>query len=99
MPGVVVDAKDKAAKRGGFPNPDVYQMLAYCTSLGLNGGHLVYAAGNEAGAHYRIPNAGPSGEGVDVHAVALDLAGTPAELLLQVAALAEGILHRQVASD
>lgn len=99
VPGVVVDAKYKAAKLDGFPNPDVYQMLAYCTSLGLNGGHLVYAAGNEAGAHYRIPNAGPSGEGVDVHAVALDLAGTPTELLRQVGALAEGMLRRPIAID
>lgn len=33
-PGLVVDAKYKAEKVSGFPNPDVYQLLAYCTSLG-----------------------------------------------------------------
>ncbi|GGQ45991.1 hypothetical protein GCM10010216_02630 [Streptomyces flaveolus] len=29
----------------GIPSSDLYQMLAYCTSLGLSFGHLVYAKG------------------------------------------------------
>ncbi|MFN3002980.1 McrC family protein [Mycolicibacterium wolinskyi] len=34
----VVDAKYKAEKPEGFPNADLYQMLAYCTVLGLDEG-------------------------------------------------------------
>lgn len=45
--GLVVDVKYKAEKYGGFPNPDVYQVLAYCSALQLPVGHLVYAKGNE----------------------------------------------------
>ena len=44
----VVDAKYKAVSRDAAgPNPDLYQMLAYCTVLGLHAGHLVYAAGEQ----------------------------------------------------
>jgi len=39
-PGAVVDAKYKAERASGFPNADLYQMLAYCTALGLRDGHL-----------------------------------------------------------
>jgi 5-methylcytosine-specific restriction enzyme subunit McrC len=45
----VVDAKYKAERPEGFPNADLYQMLAYCTVLGLREGHLIYAKGNEDG--------------------------------------------------
>ena len=38
----VIDAKYKAEKVAGYPNADLYQMLAYCTALGLPAGHLVY---------------------------------------------------------
>jgi 5-methylcytosine-specific restriction enzyme subunit McrC len=44
----VVDAKYKAEKPSGFPNADLYQLLAYCTVLGLRVGHLVYAAGTSS---------------------------------------------------
>jgi 5-methylcytosine-specific restriction enzyme subunit McrC len=40
--------KYKAEKPGGFPDADLYQLLAYCTTLRLPVGHLVYAEGNEA---------------------------------------------------
>ena len=39
----VIDAKYKRATHADFPNADAYQMLAYCTALGLRRGHLVYA--------------------------------------------------------
>src|SRR5262249_15283015 len=42
----VADAKYKAEKPDGFPDADLYQMLAYCTALGLPDGHLIYAKGN-----------------------------------------------------
>jgi 5-methylcytosine-specific restriction enzyme subunit McrC len=42
-PQAVIDAKYKRATNTDFPNADAYQMLAYCTALGLRRGHLVYA--------------------------------------------------------
>jgi len=35
----VIDAKYKAEKPAGYPNADLYQLLAYCTVLGLPVGH------------------------------------------------------------
>ncbi len=92
LPGIVVDAKYKAEKPAGFPNADVYQLLAYCTSLGLNRGYLLYAAGNEAGAIYEIRGAGPGGNGVTVQAHTIDLVSRPADLLAQIQALAAAML-------
>ena len=46
-PVAVIDAKYKSEKPAGYPNADLYQLLAYCTVLGLRNGHLVYAKGNE----------------------------------------------------
>lgn len=46
-PVIVADAKYKAKKPAGFPNADLYQLLAYCTVLDLPVGHLVDAKGNE----------------------------------------------------
>jgi len=76
-------AKDRAEKPAGFPQADLYQMLAYCTVLGLRTGHLVYARGGESPARHRVTNA-------DVTLVchALDLDQDPAELLGDVARLA-----------
>ena len=45
-PRAVIDAKYKAEKPAGYPNADLYQMLAYCTALRLSDGHLVYAKGS-----------------------------------------------------
>ena len=87
--GAVVDAKYKAEKPSGFPNADLYQMLAYCTVLGLPEGHLVYAKGNEAVATHAVCNSG-----ITIHQHALDLDTDPADLLEQVARLAGNITHR-----
>ncbi len=56
--GAVIDAKYKAEKPSGFPYADLYQMLAYCTALGLDTGHLVYAKGNEPAVQHQVRNAG-----------------------------------------
>lgn len=40
----VIDAKYKRVQNASYPNADAYQMLAYCTRLGLGEGWLVYAA-------------------------------------------------------
>ncbi|MEU0395792.1 restriction endonuclease [Streptomyces sp. NPDC006208] len=83
-PRAVVDAKYKAEKREGFPDADLYQMLAYCTALGLPDGHLVYAKGNAPHAAHRIRNAS-----ITIHQHALDLDQPPRALLADVQDLAE----------
>lgn len=79
----VVDAKYKAQRYDGFPNADIYQLLAYCTAFGLPLGHLVNAAGNEEPRAYTN-----SAAGVQVVAHCLDLEARPADLVRQVAELA-----------
>lgn len=80
---VVVDAKYKAEKPTGFPNADLYQMLAYCTVLGIDEGHLVYAEGNaDRTSHTTV------GSGVRIRCHTLDLSCRSADLLLQMEDLA-----------
>lgn len=79
----VVDAKYKAERPEGFPNADLYQMLAYCTVLELDEGHLIYAKGNEPVDRHTV-----KGSGVVIHCHALDLSAPPAKLLQQVDYLA-----------
>ena len=86
-PSAVIDAKYKVEKVAGYPNADLYQMLAYCTALGLPVGHLVYAKGNEAEQQLIV-----RGSGVQLHAHALDLELMPAHLLAQVDDVATKIL-------
>ncbi|MFE1173120.1 McrC family protein [Streptomyces sp. NPDC058773] len=80
----VVDAKYKAEKRDGFPDADLYQMLAYCTALGLSEGHLVYAKGNAAHAAHTVRHAG-----IVIHQHALDLDQEPPGLLADIQAVAD----------
>ncbi|MFE3769604.1 McrC family protein [Streptomyces sp. NPDC059122] len=82
-PLAVADAKYKAEKRGGYPDADLYQMLAYCTALGLPEGHLVYAKGNAPHASHRVRHAG-----IVLHQHALDLDQQPERLLSDIAAVA-----------
>ncbi|HEX5533515.1 MAG TPA: hypothetical protein VFX33_07220 [Actinomycetales bacterium] len=82
-PRAVADAKYKAEKRGGYPDADLYQMLAYCTALGLGEGHLVYAKGNASHAAHRVRHAG-----ILIHQHALDLDQEPAGLLADVGEVA-----------
>jgi len=84
----VVDAKYKAERPDGFPNADLYQMLAYCTVLGLSEGHLIYAKGNEEGRTHMVQKAG-----ITIHCRALDLGLDPATLLRQVDQMARAVAH------
>jgi 5-methylcytosine-specific restriction enzyme subunit McrC len=83
VPAAVIDAKYKAEKPSGFPDADLYQMLAYCTAMRLGDGHLVYAKGNEVEVSHTVRNAG-----VRIHGHTLDLAAPPADLMAQVDHLA-----------
>lgn len=80
---VVVDAKYKAEKPAGFPQADLYQMLAYCTVLGLREGHLVYAQGTEPAISHEIV-----GADLTIHCHTLDLDQRPEAVLEQTAELA-----------
>jgi 5-methylcytosine-specific restriction enzyme subunit McrC len=82
-PIAVIDAKYKAERPQGFPDADLYQLLAYCTAMGLPDGHLVYARGNERETRHTVRNAA-----VVIHAHTLDLSEPPQELLRQVDELA-----------
>jgi 5-methylcytosine-specific restriction enzyme subunit McrC len=82
----VVDAKYKSEKPAGYPNADLYQLLAYCTVLGLDRGHLVYAKGNEEPAHHLVRRSG-----IEIVCHAVDLDGEPAALLDQMRDLASHI--------
>ncbi|MCX5040581.1 MULTISPECIES: McrC family protein [Streptomyces] len=86
IPCAVVDAKYKAEKRGGYPDSDLYQMLAYCTALGLREGHLVYAKGNAPHVSHQVRHAG-----ILIHQHALDLDQDPAGLLADIGRVARRI--------
>ncbi|MDI9628230.1 MAG: restriction endonuclease [Acidobacteriota bacterium] len=87
-PRIVVDAKYKAEKPSGFPQADLYQMLAYCTVLGLPEGHLVYAKGNEDAHEHVVRRAG-----VRIVTHALDLDVQPAELLATMATMVNALIR------
>jgi len=83
----VADAKYKSEKPSGYPNADLYQLLAYCTVLNLKVGHLIYAAGNEDPAHHIV-----RGAGVEIICHAMDLSQTPAALLVGIQAIADSLI-------
>jgi 5-methylcytosine-specific restriction enzyme subunit McrC len=93
VPVAVVDAKYKAESPAGYPNADLYQLLAYCTALGLRHGHLVYAKGDAEPAHHAV-----RGSGIEIHCHALDLDTKPTVLLGQVSALANDMAEYSAAS-
>jgi 5-methylcytosine-specific restriction enzyme subunit McrC len=82
-PFAVVDAKYKT---GDTPQQDLYQMLAYCTAMGLNRAYLVYASKAETHTHV-ITGTG----GVQIVEAALDLSASPEGLRAQIIALAREI--------
>jgi 5-methylcytosine-specific restriction enzyme subunit McrC len=86
VPAAVIDAKYKAESLGRVPNEDLYQLLAYCTVLGLQHGHLVYAKGDVEPVRHTVRRSG-----VEIHCHALDLAAEPSVLLRQVEELADAI--------
>jgi len=85
-PVAVADAKYKAEQPDGYPNADLYQMLAYCTALGLPRGHLIYAHGAGEPATHTVREAG-----IEIIAHVLDLDAGPAALLAQIHDLASAL--------
>ena len=91
-PTAVIDAKYKAEKPSGYPNADLYQMLAYSTVSGLERGYLVYAKGNEPEARHRV-----TGTAIEISQHALDLDEEPGGLLAQIDRLAAVIVAASAA--
>ncbi len=89
----VVDAKYKAERPAGYPNADLYQLLAYCTVLGLRNGHLVYAKGNEIAARHVVRSSG-----IEIRCHAIDLDQEPEQLLAQMHDLARLIASTRLVS-
>ena len=85
-PVAVIDAKYKSEKPAGYPNADLYQLLAYCTVLGLRNGHLVYASGNEEPARHVVRHSG-----IEIYCHAIDLGQEPRLLLAQMRELADRV--------
>jgi 5-methylcytosine-specific restriction enzyme subunit McrC len=88
-PVAVVDAKYKVERPKRFPEADIYQMLAYCSTLGLEEGHLIYAQGNGPVKTHKLVRSG-----ITIHCRALDLGASPTELLHQIDDVARTILNR-----
>ena len=90
----VGDAKYKRLDVAGFQQPDIYQMLAYCTASGLPWGLLIYAAGEaEPGIHH-VRNATKA-----IEVSILDVSGTPEETLGGVRRIAQRIRAMTLGSE
>jgi 5-methylcytosine-specific restriction enzyme subunit McrC len=83
----VVDAKYKAEKPKSYLNADLYQMLAYCTVLGLSRGHLVYAKGNEVPARHVVRQVN-----TEIICHTIDLNQPPDQLISQMEALGDVVV-------
>lgn len=84
-PAAVFDAKYKRVQDMNRPHGDLYQMLAYCTALGLPEGHLVYASGDAYNVHI-VREAGTR-----LRTWVLDLSRSTAEILEQVDRIANTV--------
>jgi 5-methylcytosine-specific restriction enzyme subunit McrC len=84
----VIDAKYKRLLPSGPRPEDLYQMLAYCTALGLRSAHLVYPAGGPA-RMILVRNAG-----VTIHAHVVPLDASLDDVLEAVDRLAAAVAWR-----
>ncbi len=82
-PVVAVDAKYKAKQT----NDNLFQMLAYCTALGIRQGHLVYAEGPVPLRQYEVKHCG-----VELYIHALDLTASRQDLLGRIDEIADTIV-------
>jgi 5-methylcytosine-specific restriction enzyme subunit McrC len=92
-PVAIADAKYKIEE--STANSDLYQMLAYCTVLGLPAGHLIYAAGPAGPRTHRV--AGSTGIEITQHT--LDLSQPSDVLLGQVAEIAALMIDGSVRQE
>jgi len=84
----VADTKYKVLDdKGKLRNDDGYQLLAYCTRLGLAVGHLVYASGSLPAEPYRL-----LGSGVQLNLHTIDMGQSVEAIEHDVALLRRGLL-------
>ncbi|WP_410562516.1 McrC family protein [Amycolatopsis sp. cmx-4-61] len=81
-PVAAVDAKYKGKRN----NDNLFQMLAYCTALGLRQGHLVYARGTAPLRTYQVKQGG-----VELFVHAIDLTAPRGALLDSIDRIADQI--------
>ncbi|WP_329084791.1 McrC family protein [Streptosporangium sp. NBC_01469] len=91
VPAAVVDSKYKISTGPDGHGADLYQMLAYCTALGLDRGHLVYAEGSAEPYRHVV-----HGAGIEITQHAIDLTLPPVRLLATVERVAGSILRNDV---
>jgi len=88
----VADTKYKLMDdNGNIPNPDVYQLVTYCTRLGLAAGHLIYATDQPHRESFEI-----IGTGVQLGVHAVDLGRSVGEIEERVRQTLELILATQL---
>jgi len=86
-PIAVADTKYKLlGAKGEFPNPDAYQLVTYCSRLGLATGHLIYAAGEPRPEPFDILGAGVR---LVIHSV--DISRPVSHIEVRVAELGQAI--------
>lgn len=85
----VRDVKYKRTGRHG-ESPDLYQLLAYTVAADLPTGLLVYAAGEDAPTKHVVRHLNRT-----LEVMALDLAGTPDQLLAQTTVVANRIVQQR----
>ncbi len=89
----VGDVKYKRIRSHGVKHPDLYQLLAYTVAAGLDGGLLIYAAGEDEPVIHEVVDLGKR-----LEVVTLDLTGEPEEILRQVEVVA-GRVRRMTAGE
>lgn len=82
----VGDAKYKRINAVGVKHADLYQLLAYVTALGVDGGMLIYAAGEANDVEHEVRSSGKR-----LRVRTLDIDGPPDAVLTRVAALGHEI--------
>jgi 5-methylcytosine-specific restriction enzyme subunit McrC len=82
----VGDVKYKRVNAAGIQHPDLYQLLAYTVAANLPGGLLIYAAGEGEPARHEVVHLSRQ-----LEVMALDLDGSPDEVLAQIAIVARRI--------
>ena len=100
----LTDGESSAADTGGplARHGDYYQLLAYTTALNLTEGTLIYCAdaNEDAAVEQQFPNESLATSTITVrhavkrlHAVAINLSGSPSDIDAQIAALAEHLVE------
>ncbi|WP_420440286.1 McrC family protein [Candidatus Poriferisodalis sp.] len=101
------DANAEVAAAPLARHGDYYQLLAYTTALGLSEGTLIYCAdvNRDQAAEQQIANGSLAKSDITVrhtgtrlHAVAIDLSGSPRHIDAQIAALAEHLAETTATS-